>query len=217
MSAILSILARSRPVMSVVTVNNLTEAILTARALVAGGLPAIEVTLRTPAGLEAIRAIAGEVEGALIGAGTVLTPADMAAAEKAGATFAVSPGATPVLLAAGRDAGIAYLPAISTASELMAGMEAGYDAFKLFPAAVVGGAALLKALGAPFPKIKFCPTGGIDIEGAAELLALPNVACVGGSWTVPAKVIAAADWAAIEKGARETLARLRPEAQGTEG
>lgn len=208
MSAILSILARSRPVMTVLTVNNVTEAVSTARALVAGGLPSIEITLRTSAGLEAIRAIATEVEGALVGAGTVLTPAEMRGAEKAGAVFAVSPGSTATLLAAGKDSAMAYLPAIATASELMAGLEAGYEAFKLFPATAVGGVGLLKSLGGPFPKVRFCPTGGIDLSTASAFLALPNVACIGGSWLTPAQAIASGDWQGIESAARATLAAL---------
>jgi 2-dehydro-3-deoxyphosphogluconate aldolase / (4S)-4-hydroxy-2-oxoglutarate aldolase len=209
MSKILEILAASRPVMSVVTISHVDEAVPLARALVAAGLPAIEVTLRTPAGIEGIRAIAAEVEGAIIGAGTVLTPADMAAAEKAGATFAVSPGATETLLKAGRDSAMPYLPAVATPSELMAGLEYGYEAFKLFPATVVGGLAMLKALGAPFPKVKFCPTGGIDLKSAPDFLALPNVACIGGSWTVPAAAIAAGDWNKIGQIAREAVVVLR--------
>lgn len=208
MSDTLSILSASRPVMSVVTINNVADAVPLARALVAGGLPAIEVTLRTAAGLDAIRAIAAEVEGAILGAGTVLTPADLAAVEKAGATFAISPGATPALLAAGKDAGIPYLPAVATPSELMAGLEAGYSAFKCFPATVVGGLSWLKAIGGPFASVKFCPTGGVDLKSAPDFLALPNVLCVGGSWTTPASAVAAGDWAAIETLAREARAAL---------
>lgn len=208
MSDILSILSLSRPVMSVVTVSSVAEAVPLARALVKGGLPAIEVTLRTAAGMDAIRAIAAEVEGAIVGAGTVLTPADMTAAEKAGATFAVSPGSTIRLMAAGKDGAMPYLPAVATASELMVGLELGYEAFKLFPATVVGGVGWLKSIGAPFPKVKFCPTGGIDLASAPDFLALPNVACVGGSWTVPAAAIAAGDWTRIEGLARDAVAAL---------
>ncbi|OJU14035.1 MAG: keto-deoxy-phosphogluconate aldolase [Caulobacterales bacterium 68-7] len=208
MSDASSILSASRPVMSVVTITNIADAVPLARALVAGGLPAIEVTLRTAAGLEAIPAIAAEVEGAIIGAGTVVTPADLAAVEKAGATFAISPGSTPALLAAGRDAGIPYIPAVATPSELMAGLDAGYSAFKLFPATVVGGVSWLKAIGGPFANVRFCPTGGIDLKTAPDFLALPNVMCVGGSWTTPAAAVAAGDWAGIESLAREARTAL---------
>ena len=208
MSDASSILSASRPVMSVVTIHNIADAVPLARALAAGGLPAIEVTLRTSAGLEAIRAIAAEVEGAIIGAGTVVTPADLAAVEKAGATFAISPGSTPALLAAGRDAGIPYIPAVATPSELMAGLDAGYSAFKLFPATVVGGVSWLKAIGGPFANVRFCPTGGIDLKTAPDFLALPNVMCVGGSWTTPAAAVSAGDWAGIESLAREARTAL---------
>ncbi len=208
MSNSLSILRSARPVMSVVTVTNVADAVPLARALVAGGLPAIEVTLRTAAGLEAIRAIAGEVEGAIIGAGTVLTPADLAAVEKAGATFAISPGSTAALLKAGRDSGIPYIPAVATPSELMDGLDAGYEAFKCFPATVVGGLSWLKAIGGPFASVKFCPTGGVDLKTAPDFLAVPNVMCVGGSWTTPAAAVAAGDWARIETLAREAVAAL---------
>lgn len=212
MSEILSVLSASRPVMSVVTVDSVAEAVPLARALVAGALPAIEVTLRTAAGIEAIRAIAGEVEGAIVGAGTVLTPADMAAAEKAGARFAVSPGATAALLAAGRDSAMPYLPAVASASELMTGLEAGYLAFKLFPATIVGGVPWLKAMGSVFPKVRFCPTGGIDLKSAPDFLALANVVCVGGSWTAPRALVAAGDFDRIGELAREALAALGPSA-----
>lgn len=210
MSEILSVLSASRPVMSVVTVDTVAEAVPLARALVAGGLPAIEVTLRTAAGMDAIRAIAGEVEGAIVGAGTVLTPADMAAAEKAGASFAVSPGTTAALLAAGRDSAMPYLPAVASASELMTGLDAGYVAFKLFPATIVGGAPWLKGMGAVFPKVKFCPTGGIDLKSAPDFLALANVACVGGSWTAPRALVAAGEFGKIADLAREAVAALGP-------
>jgi len=208
MSSILSLLSASRPVMSVVTVTAAHQAVPLARALVAGGLPAIEVTLRTEAGLDAIRAIAGEVEGAIVGAGTILTPAHMAAAQKAGARFTVSPGATAALLAAGRDSGAAYLPGVATASELMTGLAAGYDAFKLFPASIVGGVPWLKAMTAVFPKVRFCPTGGIDLTSAPAFLALPNVACIGGSWTAPAALIEAGDFDRIRDLARAAVAAL---------
>ncbi|MDB5440137.1 MAG: 4-hydroxy-2-oxoglutarate aldolase/2-deydro-3-deoxyphosphogluconate aldolase [Caulobacteraceae bacterium] len=198
-------------VMSVVTIADAKQAVGMARALVAGGSPVIEVTLRTAAALEAIRIITQEVEGAIVGAGTLQTPADLEACAKAGAKFAVSPGATKALLRAGKEKGaIPYLPAIATPSELMRGLDYGYDAFKLFPASVVGGPAMLKALGGPYPKIRFCPTGGISLKTAPDYLSLANVACIGGSWLTPAKAMEAGDWAAIEALAREAVETLSP-------
>ena len=197
------------PVMPVVTIDDPAAAAPLARALVAGGLRAIEITLRTPAALEAVRIIASEVPEALPGVGTVLNPAQLPAAAKAGARFAVSPGATPALLAAGRPGPIPYLPAVATASELMAALEAGYSVCKFFPAATAGGVAALKALAGPFAQARFNPTGGIDARSAPDYLALSNVLCVGGSWITPADAIASGDFARIEALAR-TAAALRP-------
>jgi 2-dehydro-3-deoxyphosphogluconate aldolase / (4S)-4-hydroxy-2-oxoglutarate aldolase len=194
------------PVMPVVTIDDAADAAPLARALVAGGLRAIEITLRTAAALEAVRIIAGEVPEAIPGVGTVLRPQDLEAAAAAGAMFAVSPGATPTLLAAARGASLPYLPAIATASELMAALEAGFSTCKFFPAAALGGVAALKSFGGPFPSARFNPTGGIDLAGARDYLALDNVLCVGGSWVAPAAAIAAGDYARVERLAREAAA-----------
>jgi 2-dehydro-3-deoxyphosphogluconate aldolase/(4S)-4-hydroxy-2-oxoglutarate aldolase len=196
----------SGPVMPVVTIDDPARAVPLARALVAGGVLAIEITLRTSAALEAVRAIAAEVPQAIPGVGTVLTPADYAAAARAGARFAISPGATPALLAATRPGPIPFLPGVATASELMVCLEAGVSVCKFFPAAEAGGVAALKALAGPFPAARFCPTGGIDAAGAPAYLALPNVLCVGGSWLTPRDAIAAGDFARIEALARAASA-----------
>jgi 2-dehydro-3-deoxyphosphogluconate aldolase/(4S)-4-hydroxy-2-oxoglutarate aldolase len=194
------------PVVPVLTIERAEDAVPLARALVAGGLPVLEVTLRTSAALEAIRRIAGEVEGAVPAVGTVLSPADIAAAARAGARFAVSPGLTDALA---EPAQIPLLPGTATASEVMAALERGIELLKLFPAVPVGGAALLSALRAPLPRTRFCPTGGINAANAASFLALPNVICVGGGWVAPPKAIAAGDWETIRKLAAEAAA-LRP-------
>jgi 2-dehydro-3-deoxyphosphogluconate aldolase/(4S)-4-hydroxy-2-oxoglutarate aldolase len=200
------------PVMPVITVEDAAVAAPLARAFVAGGLRAIEVTLRTPAALDAIRAIAAEVPEALPGVGTALTPKHLDEAAEAGAKFAISPGATPTLLDAGLSGPLPYLPAIATASELMAAMERGYATFKFFPAEALGGPAALKALAGPFPTARFCPTGGIDAAGAPAYLALANVLCVGGSWVAPAAAVARRDFGAIERLARAAAAMARPAA-----
>lgn len=197
------------PVVPVVTINDVADAVPLARALVAGGLLAIEVTLRTPCALAAIRTIATEAPEIAVGAGTIVNPDDLHAAAEAGAKFAISPGATAALLQAGRNGPIPYLPAVATASELMEGLAAGYDRFKLFPAVPAGGVALLKSFAGPFPQVKFCPTGGISLETAPSFLALPNVLCVGGSWMVPESKIVAKDWSSIEAGARATVEAVR--------
>lgn len=196
-----AILARA-PVVPVVVVERAAEAVPLARALVEGGLPAIEITLRTPAALDAIRAVAAEVEGAIPGVGTVLDAAQLAAAEQAGARFAVSPGATPALLDAAAGAGIPLLPGIATASEAMALIARGYRFAKFFPAGPAGGRSYLAALASPLPQLKFCPTGGITLETASAYLALPNVICVGGSWMLPKAVVAAGNWAAVAAASR---------------
>lgn len=197
------------PVVAVVVVERLADAVPMAKALVAGGVLAIEVTLRTPVALDAMRAIAAEVEGAQVGAGTVITPADLAAAERAGARFAVSPGATATLVAAAADSALPWLPGVATASEAMAALERGHRHLKLFPAEAAGGTTLLRGLHGPLPGLRFCPTGGITPASAGNYLALPNVACVGGSWLTPADRMAAGDWPRIEALAREASA-LRP-------
>lgn len=197
------------PVLPVVVVDDAADAVPLARALVAGGLPAIEVTLRTPAALEAIRAVADAVPDAVVGAGTVLTPAQVEACVEAGARFLVSPGWTETLLAAMTAAGVPFLPGVSTASEVVALLERGVREMKFFPAEAAGGTAYLKSLAGPLSGARFCPTGGIGPGTAPEYLALPNVGCVGGSWMIPADAVAAGDWARVERLAREAAA-LRP-------
>lgn len=197
------------PVLPVIVIDRVEDAVPLARALVAGGLPVLEVTLRTAAALEGMRRIAAEVEGAVLGAGTVLTPADLAAAAAAGGTFAISPGATPALYDAADASPIAWLPAVATASEVMQGLAHGHQRFKFFPAVSSGGVPALKGFAGPFPQVRFCPTGGIDAASAPDFLALPNVATVGGSWMLPKDAITSGDWARIERLAREA-AGLRP-------
>ncbi|MEU2059021.1 bifunctional 4-hydroxy-2-oxoglutarate aldolase/2-dehydro-3-deoxy-phosphogluconate aldolase [Streptomyces sp. NPDC013455] len=190
------------PVVPVVVLADAADAVPLARALVAGGLPAVEVTLRTPAALDAIRAIAAEVPGAVVGAGTVITPEQVGACVAAGARFLVSPGWTEALLTAMRGAGVPFLPGVSTTSEVVALLERGVREMKFFPAQAAGGTAYLKSLAGPLPQARFCPTGGIGPRTAPEYLALPNVGCVGGSWMVPAEAVAAGDWGRIEELAR---------------
>ncbi len=198
------------PVVPVVVLDHVSDAVPLARALVAGGLPVIEVTLRTPVALDAIRAIAGEVPDAVVGAGTVITAAQVEESVAAGARFLVSPGWTDVLLEAMRGAGVPYLPGVSTTSEVVALLERGVTEMKFFPAEAAGGTAYLKSLSGPLPQARFCPTGGIGAGNAPEYLALPNVGCVGGTWMLPADAIAARDWGRVERLAREA-SRLRPQ------
>ncbi|MFE3835641.1 bifunctional 4-hydroxy-2-oxoglutarate aldolase/2-dehydro-3-deoxy-phosphogluconate aldolase [Pseudogemmobacter sonorensis] len=205
-SAATGAFCRLAPVVPVLVVEDAARAVPLAQALVAGGLPMLEVTLRTPAALEAIRAMAG-VEGGVVGAGTLLTPADVKAAVAAGARFGVSPGATPALLDACAEADLPLLPGASSASEVMALHERGYGVMKFFPAEQAGGAPFLRALGAPIPQVKFCPTGGIGPANAPDYLGLSNVLCVGGSWVAPKEAVAAEDWARVTALAAEA-ARL---------
>lgn len=205
-------ICRLAPVVPVLVLSDAGQAAGLARALVAGGLPALEVTLRTPAALDAIRAMS-EVEGGVVGAGTLLTPADVKAAKAAGAQFGVSPGATDRLIGACEDEGLPLLPGAVTATEVMGLLERGYDVQKFFPAESVGGAAALKALGAPIPQVRFCPTGGISSANVGDYLSLRTVLCVGGSWVAPADAVAARDWARIEALARQAAA-LNPGATG---
>lgn len=191
------------PVVPVVVVEDVADAVPLARALVAGGLPAIEVTLRTPAALDAIRAIAAEVPDAVVGAGTVISPQGVAESVEAGARFLVSPGWTDTLLAAMKASGVPFLPGVSTTSEVVALLERGVREMKFFPAEAAGGTAYLKSLGGPLPQARFCPTGGIGLASAPSYLALKNVGCVGGSWMLPADAIVAKDWPRIEAMARE--------------
>jgi 2-dehydro-3-deoxyphosphogluconate aldolase/(4S)-4-hydroxy-2-oxoglutarate aldolase len=198
------------PVIAVVVIDDAKQAVPLARALLEGGVQGIEITLRTPAALEAIRAIAQELPQAAVGSGTVLTPEDLAASEKAGARFAVSPGSTPRLLAAAADSALPYLPAAATASEVMALLEEGYRHLKFFPAQAAGGVAMLRSLHGPLPAARFCATGGVSPENAGTYLALPNVPCVGGSWLTPAAKVAANDWASIAQLARQACGLRTP-------
>ncbi|MFJ4919432.1 bifunctional 4-hydroxy-2-oxoglutarate aldolase/2-dehydro-3-deoxy-phosphogluconate aldolase [Streptomyces sp. NPDC088725] len=199
------------PVIPVVVLHDAADAVPLARALVAGGLPAIEVTLRTPAALDAIRAIAAEVPDAVVGAGTVITPTAVAESVSAGARFLVSPGWTDALLEAMRASGVPFLPGVSTVSEVVALLERGVTEMKFFPAEAAGGTAYLKSISGPLPQARFCPTGGITAESAPSYLSLPNVGCVGGTWMLPADALAAKDWDRVEALAREasTLAVSR--------
>jgi len=200
-------LLRRAPVIPVYTPSAVDEAVQVANALVRGGLPVVEVTLRTPVALAAIRAMIEHVPGAVVGAGTVLDADQLEAVHSAGAAFAVSPGATPSLLAAAVARGMPLLPGVATASELMQAMQAGLDCLKFFPAAQAGGPAMLQAWGGPFPGLQFCPTGGITPDTAADYLRLPNVSCVGGSWLTPRSLLEAGDWAGVEALARAAVLR----------
>ncbi|MGA2792515.1 MAG: bifunctional 4-hydroxy-2-oxoglutarate aldolase/2-dehydro-3-deoxy-phosphogluconate aldolase [Roseiarcus sp.] len=205
----LSVMALA-PVIPVLTVRNAEDGVAQARALAAGGLLAIEVTLRTAGALAAITAIRDAVPGAVVGAGTVLTPEQIAEACAAGARFLVSPGASPRLAQAAAAAPVPFLPGVATVSEAITLMELGFRALKLFPAEAVGGVKLLASLAGPLPDLRFCPTGGIDLAKAPSYLALPNVACVGGSWMLPKAALGAGDYAAVEKLAREAAALRAP-------
>jgi 2-dehydro-3-deoxyphosphogluconate aldolase/(4S)-4-hydroxy-2-oxoglutarate aldolase len=191
------------PVMPIVTIASAELAADLARALLRGGMSAIEVTMRTPAALAAMEAIARAVPEITVGAGTVLSADDMRRAAAAGATFAISPGTTPELLAAGREDILPYLPGVATAGEIQGAMDFGYSCFKFFPAAGAGGIAALRAIAGPFPKLRFAATGGITPETAQSYLDLPNVLSVGGSWIAPAELIAKKDWNAIEARAHD--------------
>lgn len=195
---------RQAPVVPVLAVADADDAVPLAETLVAAGLPVLEITLRTPAALEVIRRMR-TVPGAIVGAGTVLTAADLAAVQDAGAAFAISPGGSDALYAAAKTADIPLLPGIATASELMRGLEHGWNRFKFFPAEASGGVAALKAFAGPFAQVKFCPTGGIDAAKALAYLALPNVITVGGSWMVPSDALKAKDWATIGALSRRSL------------
>lgn len=207
MTALAKLLANIQ-VLPVLTINSPESAIGMCRALSAGGINAVEITLRTKAGLEAIRAVKSELPDIIVAAGTVTRSAEMVAVSEAGADFAVSPGMTRCLVEAAADISMPYLPGIATPSEVLQGREMGLETFKLFPAVAVGGLALLKSLEQPLAGVKFCPTGGLNLENFTEFLALPNVICVGGSWMSDSKLTEAQDWQAIEAIARETLARL---------
>ena len=194
------------PVVPVVVVDELATAVPIARALVAGGLPVIELTLRTPVALDAIRAIADEVPEILLGAGTVLSAGQAEQALDAGAQFLVSPGATPPLLAGMAETGLPFLPGTATVSEVLAVLEAGWTEMKFFPAEAAGGTAYLSSIASPVPTARFCPTGGITLASARGYLSLPNVGCVGGSWLTPREAVASGDWGRVERLAAEAAA-----------
>ena len=197
------------PVVPVMVIEEVADAVPLARALVRGGLPVLEITLRTPKAMECIRAIVSEVEGAIVGSGTVLTPEQLRDSERLGCKFAVSPGSTGKLLGAAEDHDIALLPGGVTASECMALLEWGYAIQKFFPAEPAGGTAYLSSLASPLPQLRFCPTGGITPESAPRYLKLSNVITIGGSWMAPKTLVAAKDWAGIEALARQA-ASLKP-------
>jgi 2-dehydro-3-deoxyphosphogluconate aldolase/(4S)-4-hydroxy-2-oxoglutarate aldolase len=194
------------PVIPVIVLNDVAHAVPMARALVAGGIRMLEVTLRTPQALACIEAIAKAVPEAVVGAGTVRSKADAQAAANAGSRFAVSPGYTSAVGQACRDAGLALLPGVATGSEIMMAQEDGFTQLKFFPAMQAGGPAMLKAWSGPFFDVQFCPTGGVTLQNASEFLALPNVVCVGGSWLVPADALAKGDWVRITQLALDTKA-----------
>ena len=194
------------PVIPVIVIEREADALPLARALLAGGVRVLEITLRTPAALPAIEAIARALPDAIVGAGTVLNAEDARRAQEAGAVFAVSPGYTHAVGAACRALGLPLLPGVATSGEIMAALADGYDFLKLFPAQAVGGVGLLKAWASPFGAVGFCPTGGITAQSASDYLALPNVRCVGGSWLTPPDAVGAGDWARITEQAQATHA-----------
>jgi 2-dehydro-3-deoxyphosphogluconate aldolase/(4S)-4-hydroxy-2-oxoglutarate aldolase len=204
-TAMVEILKRA-PVVPVIVINDLAHAVPLADALVAGGLPVLEVTLRTPMGLAAVEAMRRAVPEAIVGVGTLSTPAQFAEAAQAGAQFGVSPGLTPALIEASRTTSFPFLPGVATASELMRAREAGFRQCKLFPAQQAGGTGALRAFHSVFPDVGFCPTGGVHQDNALEYLSLPNVLCVGGSWVAPAALMQAGDWLAIRKLAQQAAA-----------
>ncbi|MFZ1954196.1 MAG: bifunctional 4-hydroxy-2-oxoglutarate aldolase/2-dehydro-3-deoxy-phosphogluconate aldolase [Desulfobacterales bacterium] len=196
---------RQGPVIPVMVIHKLEQAAPLARALMAGGLRVLEITLRTPVAMEAIRAISREVAGAIVGAGTVTRGEELAAVADAGAVFAISPGLTAELLEAANQGPIPLIPGIATVSELMTGMALGYNHFKFFPAEAAGGVKMLRAIAGPFPQVTFCPTGGITSANYREYLALKNVVCIGGSWVAPQEAIGRGDWERIVELTREAV------------
>lgn len=202
-------LASHGPVIPVIVIDRLEDAVPLARALVEGGVKVLEVTLRTPVALKAIEAMAREVPGAIVGAGTIRSAADARAAKQAGAVFGVSPGYTAEVGAACREVGLPLLPGVATASEVMAAQADGLSFLKFFPATAVGGIPMLKALAGPFPDVAFCPTGGITLQSAPEFLVLPNVKVCGGSWLTPSDAVRQGDWARITRLAAEAAALRR--------
>jgi len=212
MNPTLDEILKRAPVIPVLVIHDLAAAAPLADALVAGGLPVLEVTLRTPAGLAAIEAMRRAVPEAIVGVGTLSSAAQFAESARAGAQFGVAPGLTAALVEASRNAPFPFLPGVATASELMNAREAGFRCCKLFPAQQAGGTGMLRALHSVFPDVGFCPTGGIHLDNAAEYLALPNVLCVGGSWVAPNALIQDGDWLAIRKLAQQAAA-LKPAAR----
>ncbi len=208
-AALETILAANQ-IIPVITIERIGDAVPLARALVAGGVTALEITLRTPVALDAAKAIIAEVPGAIVGLGTVTSPRDLDAAERIGARFIISPGATAALLASASTRALPYLPGVATASDLMAAMEAGYRTVKFFPAVPAGGIAAIRALAGPFPEARFCPTGGIGEANAAEWLAVPGIVAIGGSWLAPPDMIRAGDFTAITAIATRSLGKLVP-------
>lgn len=202
MNAIRDIM-RASPVMPVIVLERVADAVPLAEALVSGGIRVLEVTMRTPAALDCVRAIRAAVPDAIVGAGTICSLADLQAALEAGAAFGVSPGATSSLLAGATASNFPFLPGVMTPSDVLHALAAGFSAMKLFPAKQAGGIDMLKAMGGPFPQVLFCPTGGIDAESAVQYLALANVVCVGGSWLAPADLVAQKNWPEIERRARQ--------------
>lgn len=192
-------------VLPVITATDAKSTVELAQALSRGGMKAVEITLRTPAALDSIRAVAEQVPNMIVAAGTITNPAELHSAVEAGASMAVSPGSTPCLLRAAREANIDFVPGVATASEVMQGLDEGYDCFKLFPAVAAGGLNLLKSLAGPFPDVKFCPTGGLNPSNFRDFLALPNVVCCGGSWMVLADLVANCRWDEIETLARDAM------------
>jgi 2-dehydro-3-deoxyphosphogluconate aldolase/(4S)-4-hydroxy-2-oxoglutarate aldolase len=209
MTAPLTEILDKAPVIPVIVIHDLAAAVPLADALVAGGLPVLEVTLRTPVGLAAVEAMRRAVPEAIVGVGTLTEPAQFAQAASAGAQFGVSPGLTPAMAQASRTAGFPYLPGVMTPGELMSAREQGFSCCKLFPAQQAGGIGMLKALHAVFPDVRFCPTGGVSRDNAPEFLALPNVLCVGGSWVAPPDLVRSGDWLGIRKLAQEAAALKR--------
>lgn len=197
------------PVVPVIVIKDLADAVPMAKALLAGGIKVLEVTLRTPVALDAIRLLAEQVPDAVVGAGTVTTAAQLQQVAEAGAKFAISPGLTRELLQAGKDAAIPLIPGIASISELMEGTDLGYSHFKFFPAEAAGGVKTLKSIHGPFADIRFCPTGGINEKNFRDYLALPNVSCVGGSWIVPDDAVAAKDWGRITELCQAAVAQAR--------
>jgi len=197
------------PVVPVITIENARDAVPLARALVAGGLPVVEVTLRTAAAVDAARAIIADVKDAVVGIGTVLSPRDLETVAKMGAAFAISPGQSIELLEAASSADLPFVPGVQTASDLLACITRGFDLVKFFPAVPAGGLAALNALTGPFPNVRFCPTGGIGQDNAGEWLTHPKIVAVGGSWVAPASDIKAGNWAAIEARAKAAAALPR--------